>query len=140
MALNPVSDEYYAGLKAKKSGKSYTSMGAKEIYTDKEEFDKANMFRNRYVQFSVKEILQREILPENADSNRGKCRCFFANVNFEPGCRNNWHIHHATKNGGQLLVCTVGQGWYQEEGKEPVSLREGFGCLYTCRSKALAWS
>lgn len=39
------------------------------------------------------------------------------NVTFEPGCRNNWHIHHATKGGGQLLVCVAGTGWYQEWGK-----------------------
>ena len=39
------------------------------------------------------------------------------NVTYEPGCRNNWHIHYATKGGGQLLICTAGEGWYQEEGK-----------------------
>ena len=50
---------------------------------------------------------------------------FLANVTFEPGCRNNWHIHHATKGGGQLLICTAGEGWYQEEGKEAVSLTPG---------------
>ena len=50
---------------------------------------------------------------------------FLANVTFEPGCRNNWHIHHATKGGGQLLLCTAGEGWYQEEGKPAVSLHEG---------------
>lgn len=47
------------------------------------------------------------------------------NVTFEPGCRNNWHIHHATKGGGQLLICVSGSGWYQEEGREPQSLNEG---------------
>jgi 4-carboxymuconolactone decarboxylase len=36
---------------------------------------------------------------------------FLVNVTFEPGCRNNWHIHH---NGGQVLLCTDGGGWYQE--------------------------
>ena len=41
----------------------------------------------------------------------------FANVTFEPGCRNNWHIHHATKDGGQMLVGVAGKGWYQEAGK-----------------------
>ncbi len=41
----------------------------------------------------------------------------FFNVTFEPGCRNNWHIHHATKGGGQMLVGVAGRGWYQEEGK-----------------------
>ena len=50
---------------------------------------------------------------------------FLANVTFEPGCRNNWHIHHATKGGGQLLICTAGEGWYQEEGKPAVSLVPG---------------
>lgn len=50
---------------------------------------------------------------------------FAANVTFEPGCRNNWHIHHSTKGGGQLLLCTAGEGWYQEEGKKAVSLKAG---------------
>ena len=55
----------------------------------------------------------------------GKCPVFLANVTFEPGCRNNWHIHHADRGGGQLLICTTGEGWYQEEGKEAVSLTPG---------------
>ena len=50
---------------------------------------------------------------------------FIANVTFEPACRNNWHIHHATKDGGQILICVDGSGWYQEEGKEAVSLEPG---------------
>ena len=50
---------------------------------------------------------------------------FMANVTFGPGCRNNWHIHHAAKGGGQMLICTAGEGWYQEEGKEAVSLEPG---------------
>ncbi len=49
----------------------------------------------------------------------------FNNVTFEPGCRNNWHIHHATKGGGQMLVCVAGRGWYQEEGKPAVELLPG---------------
>lgn len=48
-----------------------------------------------------------------------------SNVTFEPGCRNNWHIHRAKTGGGQILICTAGSGWYQEEGKEPVSLEPG---------------
>ncbi len=47
------------------------------------------------------------------------------NVTFEPGCRNNWHIHHAKKGGGQLLVCVAGIGWYQEWGKPARLLRPG---------------
>ena len=50
---------------------------------------------------------------------------FVANVTFEPGCRNNWHIHHASKGGGQLLLCVAGEGWYQKEGKPAQSLKAG---------------
>lgn len=49
----------------------------------------------------------------------------FANVTFEPGCRNNWHIHHASKGGGQMLVGVAGRGWYQEEGKPAVEILPG---------------
>lgn len=48
-----------------------------------------------------------------------------ANVTFEPKCRNNWHIHHSTKGGGQILICVEGEGWYQEEGKEAQKLHVG---------------
>lgn len=44
------------------------------------------------------------------------------NVTFEPGCRNNWHIH---QKGGQILFCTAGTGWYQEEGKPARLLKPG---------------
>jgi 4-carboxymuconolactone decarboxylase len=43
-------------------------------------------------------------------------------VTFEPGCRNNWHIHHA---GGQILLCTDGEGWFQEDGLDPRKLLPG---------------
>ena len=46
-------------------------------------------------------------------------------VTFEPGCRNNWHIHHATKGGGQILICTAGEGYYQEWGKPAVRMKPG---------------
>ena len=48
-----------------------------------------------------------------------------SNVTFEPGCRNNWHIHHASKGGGQILLCTGGRGWYQEWGKPARALKAG---------------
>ncbi len=48
-----------------------------------------------------------------------------ANVTFEPGCRNNWHIHHAKTGGGQILICVEGEGWYQREGEKPQSLHPG---------------
>ncbi len=47
------------------------------------------------------------------------------NVTFEPGCRNNWHVHQAEKGGGQILLCVSGQGWYQEWGKAAHKLLPG---------------
>lgn len=47
------------------------------------------------------------------------------NVTFEPGCRNNWHVHHAKSGGGQILVCVAGRGFYQEWGKPAQELRPG---------------
>ncbi len=49
----------------------------------------------------------------------------FHNVTFEPGCRNHWHIHHATSGGGQMLVGVAGRGWYQEEGKPAQEILPG---------------
>ena len=48
-----------------------------------------------------------------------------ANVTFEPGCRNNWHIHKASSGGGQMLIGVAGRGWYQQEGQESVELLPG---------------
>lgn len=45
-----------------------------------------------------------------------------SNVTFEPGCRNNWHVHHGCQ---QILVCVGGEGWYQEWGKEAVKMVPG---------------
>lgn len=59
------------------------------------------------------------------------------NVTFEPGCRNNWHIHHATKEGGQILLCTDGEGWYQEEGKKAIKLVPG--SVVYIRSEVKHW-
>ncbi len=47
------------------------------------------------------------------------------NVTFEPGCRNNWHIHHAKSGGGQILLVTSGRGYYQEWGKPARELHPG---------------
>ena len=47
------------------------------------------------------------------------------NVTFEPGCKNHWHIHHASKGGGQMLICVGGRGYYQEWGREPVEMTPG---------------
>ena len=48
-----------------------------------------------------------------------------SNVSFEPGCRNNWHIHHAKSGGGQILICVAGRGFYQEWGKPAHELHPG---------------
>jgi len=93
-------------------------------YKTKQDFDKANMFgtgvsNEMFAQyFSGDSFL-------NMLTKPGECPLFLTNVTFEPGCRNNWHIHHATTGGGQILICTAGEGWYQEEGKTAVSLHEG---------------
>lgn len=69
-----------------------------------------------------------------------------ANVTFEPGCRNNWHIHHGEDGGGdQILMCTAGSGWYQADGEDPVSLGPGSvirvpaGTKHWHGAKADAW-
>mgnify|MGYP002624021488 CR=1 FL=1 len=61
----------------------------------------------------------------NVLTDTDKTNLLVCNVTFEPKCRNNWHIHHATKDGGQILICIDGEGWYQEEGKNPQSLKKG---------------
>ena len=90
---------------------------------NKEAFEQQNVFgtgapNDAYAQY----FIGQSFLNPLTDPATG---VFLANVTFEPGCRNNWHIHHATKGGGQLLVCTAGEGWYQEEGKAAVSLTPG---------------
>ncbi|OED30020.1 cupin domain-containing protein [Methanosphaera sp. WGK6] len=91
---------------------------------DKEAFDKENIFgqgepNDAFAQFFIgQSYLNPLVNPEETS-------VFLANVTFEPGCRNNWHIHKATNGGGQLLICTAGEGWYQEEGKKAQSLKPG---------------
>ena len=47
------------------------------------------------------------------------------NVTFEPGCRNNWHVHHAAQGGGQILICIAGRGYYQEDSQPARELHPG---------------
>ncbi|MCM1052806.1 MAG: cupin domain-containing protein [Ruminococcus sp.] len=91
---------------------------------NKEEFNKENIFGlgNHNEAFKEYFIGNSYLNPLN---NPKDCNVFLANVTFEPGCRNNWHIHHATKGGGQILICTAGEGWYQEFGSDAVSLVPG---------------
>ena len=90
---------------------------------EEKEFEKVNMFgkgksNDAFAQYFVGNSYLNPLVDNTSP-------LFLANVTFEPGCRNNWHIHHASKNGGQILICTAGYGWYQEEGKEAVSLEPG---------------
>lgn len=57
------------------------------------------------------------------------------NVTFEPGCRNNWHIHRAASGGGQILLCTAGEGWYQQEGELARSLTPGMTVMIPANVK-----
>lgn len=90
----------------------------------KNDFEKENIFglgnpNDAYSKYFIGNSYL-NMLAKVDDANLSLC-----NVTFEPGCRNNWHIHHATRGGGQILVCIAGSGWYQEEGKKAVSLDPG---------------
>lgn len=92
--------------------------------SNREEFEKVNVFgtgapNDAFAQYFTGQSFL------NPLTQPGASAFSLANVTFEPGCRNNWHIHHARKGGGQLLICTAGEGWYQEEGKAAVSLTPG---------------
>ena len=93
-------------------------------YSNKDDFEKANIFGmgNPNDAFAQYFIGNSYLNPLN---EFGESPVFVANVTFEPGCRNNWHIHKASNGGGQILICTAGEGWYQEEGKEAESLVPG---------------
>lgn len=71
---------------------------------------------NPYGQFFTGNTLLNELISSPDDS------LSVGVVTFEPGSRNNWHIHH---NGYQILLVTGGEGWYQEEGKTAISLKKG---------------
>ena len=102
---------------------------AKEVWNDEEEVtDKGKAEYERGLMFPIGDpndafaqyfIGQSYIAPVSSE------QVPMFNVTFEPGCRNNWHIHHADKGGGQMLVCVGGRGWYQEEGKPARELHPG---------------
>ena len=99
---------------------------AKEVYSEGEEVkeEHGGFFgmgepNTAYAQYFVGNSYLKPL------TNPEETKVFIANVTFEPGCRNNWHIHHSTSGGGQILICVEGEGWYQEEGKEAQSLKPG---------------
>lgn len=92
-------------------------------YMNRQEFEKVDAFgigapNDAYAQYFINQSFLKPL-------TGGKTSVGVANVTFEPGCRNNWHIHHAKQGGGQILICTAGEGWYQEEGKPAQSLQPG---------------
>ena len=93
-------------------------------YTDEKRFAEVNTFgkgqpNDAYARYFTGHSFL------NPLTKAGECPIAMSNVTFEPGCRNNWHIHHAKRGGGQILICTAGSGWYQEAGKAAVSLEPG---------------
>ena len=101
---------------------------AKDVWNDDIKGDDAKAAFQRQMIFPIGEpntayekyFIGKSYLAQISDS-----QIPFANVTFEPGCRNNWHIHKAEKGGGQMLVGVAGRSWYQEEGKPAVEILPG---------------
>ena len=94
-----------------------------ELDPEKEKFDKENVFgqgelNTAYAKYFIGNSYLNPMLPKETPLS-------VVNVTFEPGCRNNWHVHKATKGGGQILICTAGEGWYQAEGEAAIELKPG---------------
>ena len=69
-------------------------------YENKDAFEQHNMFGTGTANTAyAKYFIGDSFLNPLTDPKAG---LFAANVTFEPGCRNNWHIHHAKSGGGQL--------------------------------------
>lgn len=100
---------------------------AKEIWKECEEVDEKTIHANSMIfpigqqndAFAKYFIGQSYLAPLSTE------QIGIYNVTFEPGCRNNWHIHNAKSGGGQILICVSGQGYYQEWGKEAQKLNAG---------------
>ena len=93
-------------------------------YTDEKQFAEVNTFgkgqpNDAYARYFTGHSFL------NPLTKAGECPIAMSNVTFEPGCRNNWHIHHAKTGGGQILLCTAGRGWYQAWGEPARELHPG---------------
>ena len=109
---------------------------AKEVYNEPSANNKADKGSNNMDLATIKETSMFPVGGENVNYAQyfdGKSylnmisteQVVIGNVTFEPGCRNHWHIHHADKGGGQMLLVTAGRGWYQEWGKPAQELKAG---------------
>ena len=98
---------------------------AKEVYADEESKEEhGGMFglgepNTAYAKYFIGNSYLKPL------TKPGESSISLANVTFEPKCRNNWHIHHATKGGGQILICVDGQGFYQQENEPARKLKPG---------------
>ena len=98
---------------------------AKEVYADEESKEEHGaMFglgepNTAYAKYFIGNSYLKPLTKE------GESSISLANVTFEPKCRNNWHIHHASKGGGQILICIDGQGFYQQENEPARKLKLG---------------
>lgn len=101
---------------------------AKEVWTEEEPAGDARAVHEQSMVFPVgapNDAFARYFVGQSYLHPLSTSQVGVFNVTFEPGCRNNWHIHHAKSGGGQLLICVAGRGYYQEWGKEARELHPG---------------
>lgn len=101
---------------------------AKDVWNNDVKGDDAKAEFQRSIIFPIGEpndIFAKYFIGQSYLASLSNEQVSFFNVTFEPGCRNNWHVHHAANGGGQMLVGVGGRGWYQEEGKPAVEILPG---------------
>lgn len=101
---------------------------ALEVWNEKEDSDDAKTNHARSMLFPIgqpNDAFARYFIGQSYLAPVSNEQVGIFNVTFEPGCRNNWHIHHADKGGGQILICINGKGYYQEWGKAAQELHPG---------------
>lgn len=102
-----------------------SSAYAAEENTNKEEKKMHQEFTTVFVRGAKNDAYAKYFVGQSYLNMLSLEQVVIGNVTFEPGCRNNWHIHHADKGGGQILLVTGGRGYYQEWGKEARELLPG---------------
>lgn len=101
---------------------------AKEVWNEKVEVDHAKIAHEASMIFPIgqtNDAFAKYFIGQSYLAPLSTQQVAIFNVTFEPGCRNNWHIHHADEGGGQILVCVAGRGYYQEWGKKVVEMKPG---------------
>lgn len=101
---------------------------AKEVWNEKTHTNDAKIVHSNSMIFPIGEpndAFAKYFVGQSYLAPISREQIFIANVTFEPGCRNNWHIHKASKGGGQILICVAGRGYYQEWDKKARQLFPG---------------